>query len=230
MIAYKGFETNLTCRGFQYIDGHTYISEEGPKKCQSGFHASIMPLHVLKYYDTGTYRRVEIPNNCLDIHDVLSNDDSKICGSKISIREEPVYDLHVEQRKVMEYIVRTCVHIFGTSIDGHVPNWVDRLYHCTKVYIRDLSDYNQFDELFCDSSGSRHIIHRERLYPSRVTAKELMSIVDCFWSILVCHFETGLDHKDFYDSIDKITCGKIDDEYYNSKIKYNEDQNLNSAT
>ena len=225
MIAYKGFETDLTCRGFQYMDGHTYISEEVPMKCRQGFHASIMPLHVLKHYSTGTYRRVEIPNNCLDIYDTLLKDDSKICGSKISIHRVPIYDLHVEQRKVMEYIVHTCAHVFGDSSSSRVPNWVDRLHQFTIDYIRALNNYDRSDELlYCSSE------FRTTLYPTQVTAKDLMSIVDCFWSVLVYHFETGLNHKDFYDYIDKITFGKIEDEYYKSTIKFNEDQNSNSAT
>lgn len=228
MIAYKGFETGLTCRGFQYMDGRTYVCKEEPKKCRQGFHASIMPLHVLKYYNDGTYRRVNIPNKCLDIHDELFSDDSKICGSKISICKEPIYDLHMEQRKVMEYITHTCTHRYGISSYGRVSNWVDRLYVCTKEYIRALNDYNTSGMSFYDIQGPHLGILAKPV--TIKTVNELMSLVDRFWSILVCHFETGLDHKDFYDSIDKITCGKIENEYYNSTTKHNADQSLQSAT
>ena len=50
VIAYKGFNKDLTCRGFQYEIGKEYEEQE-VSVCKSGFHACENPLDVLDYYD-----------------------------------------------------------------------------------------------------------------------------------------------------------------------------------
>ena len=81
MKAYKGFDKNMQCRGFQYEEGKVYETDEA-KLCESGFHACERPLDVLTYYPPGdsVYHVVEL--------DEVSNerrDDSKVCGKKIKI-------------------------------------------------------------------------------------------------------------------------------------------------
>ena len=49
VIAYKGFNKDLTCRGFQYEIGKKYEEEE-VSLCNSGFHACENPFDVLDYY------------------------------------------------------------------------------------------------------------------------------------------------------------------------------------
>ena len=49
IIAYKGFNKDLTCRGFQYEVGKEYI-EEKVSICNSGFHACENPFDVLDFY------------------------------------------------------------------------------------------------------------------------------------------------------------------------------------
>ena len=49
MKAYKGFNQDMTCRGFQYEEGKTYETEEA-KLCESGFHACTAPLNTWDYY------------------------------------------------------------------------------------------------------------------------------------------------------------------------------------
>jgi hypothetical protein len=50
VVAYKGFNPGLECRGFKYQVGETYKTEEGIKLCGSGFHACEYPLDVFNYY------------------------------------------------------------------------------------------------------------------------------------------------------------------------------------
>ena len=81
MKAYKGFNMNMTCRGFQFEEGKEYHEEEAVL-CESGFHACENPLDCFRYYSPGesVYHEVE-----LDELSDKKSDDSKICGKHIKI-------------------------------------------------------------------------------------------------------------------------------------------------
>ena len=84
MSAYKGFDKNLRCRGFQYEVGKTYEEKEA-RVCETGFHACENPLNVLQYYPPcygNRYCEVEQDG------DFSENDDSKIASTKIKISNE----------------------------------------------------------------------------------------------------------------------------------------------
>jgi len=48
--AFKGFNKDLTCRGFKYEIGNTYEHEGEVKACNGGFHACESPIDVFNYY------------------------------------------------------------------------------------------------------------------------------------------------------------------------------------
>ena len=81
MKAYKGFNKDMTCRGFQYEEGKEY-HEEKAVLCESGFHACENPLDCFRYYAPAdsVYHEVE-----LDEVSEKKPDDSKICGKHIKI-------------------------------------------------------------------------------------------------------------------------------------------------
>ena len=85
IVAYKGFDKDLKCRGFQYEVGKEY-EEPKAKACESGFHACEMPLDVLCYYEPGKQSRycVVEQSGVISKHD----DDSKVASSKIKIGAE----------------------------------------------------------------------------------------------------------------------------------------------
>jgi len=80
--AYKGFDADLTCRGFQFAEGETFEQDKPAKLCATGFHAVTTPLDVFGYYPPGTsiYHQVT-----LEGVDGKRESDSKIAGRKITI-------------------------------------------------------------------------------------------------------------------------------------------------
>ena len=62
MKAFKGFDKDMKCRGFQFEEGKTY-HEDKAVLCNKGFHACERPLDVFNYYRPGErsiYREVEL--------------------------------------------------------------------------------------------------------------------------------------------------------------------------
>ena len=49
VIAYKGMNSDMTCKGFLYEIGKSYKTDKA-KLCECGFHACLNPRDVLKYY------------------------------------------------------------------------------------------------------------------------------------------------------------------------------------
>ena len=84
MKAYKGFDKDLKCRGFQYEVGKEY--EEGSAElCKKGFHACENPLDTFRYYGPTDSRYCEV-----DVADngERNTTDSKVCGKHIKIGAE----------------------------------------------------------------------------------------------------------------------------------------------
>ena len=81
MKAYKGFNADMTCRGFQYKEGETY-HEDIADLCYKGFHACEYPLDVLAYYppNSSVYHEVELE----EVSDERE-DDSKVCAKTIRV-------------------------------------------------------------------------------------------------------------------------------------------------
>ena len=84
MIAYKGFNKDLTCRGFKYEVGKTYETATAILY-KSGFHACLDPLDCLYYYspESSVYYVVDIQDVCQH----RSNETTVICGKKITVLE-----------------------------------------------------------------------------------------------------------------------------------------------
>ena len=84
MKAYKGFDKDLKCRGFQYEVGGKYEEQEA-NICRKGFHACENPLDTLRYYPPGDSRYCEVD---LEDNGQRESGDSKVCGKKIKIGAE----------------------------------------------------------------------------------------------------------------------------------------------
>ena len=81
MKAYKGFNKDMTCRGFQYEEGKEYETDKA-ELCESGFHACLNPLDCFGYYSPSesVYHEVEIDDN-----GQRNSEDSKVVGKKVKI-------------------------------------------------------------------------------------------------------------------------------------------------
>ena len=83
--AYKGFDKDLRCRGYQYEVGKGYIHTGRVVQCESGFHACQNPLDVLDYYGLGDgnrFARVALGGK------VDRSDDKKWAAAEITIVAE----------------------------------------------------------------------------------------------------------------------------------------------
>ena len=83
VTAYKGFNEDLTCRGFQYEIGKEYEEKE-VSVCESGFHACENPFDVLGYYgDVLDNRFCKVEQS-----GTIKKDDKKQASSKIKVVAE----------------------------------------------------------------------------------------------------------------------------------------------
>ena len=81
MRAFKGFNKDLTCRGYQYEEGKEFHTERA-ECCDTGFHACEYPLDCFNYYDPAhsVYHEVELSGE-MD----KSGDNTKVCATDIKI-------------------------------------------------------------------------------------------------------------------------------------------------
>ena len=103
--AYKGFNKDMTCRGFQYEVGKEYEHNDEVEACASGFHACENPIDCLRYYspNNSVFHEVELSGKTAT-HD----DDSKIAASHIKIGAQ--IDIPRICRVAFEYVKSRCTN------------------------------------------------------------------------------------------------------------------------
>ena len=111
--AFKGFDRNLQCRGFQYEPGKEYVHEGSVEACASGWHACEYPLDVLRYYPPASSRFFTVEQSgVIAKHD----EDTKVASSKIRIGVE--LNLAGLIKAAIEYTTSRC-----KPIDPASPAW-----------------------------------------------------------------------------------------------------------
>lgn len=105
MRAYKGFDKDMRCRGFQYKEGETYEEKEAVL-CKRGFHACEDPLDVLFFYPPGKGSKYHV----VELEDVVpkndaNSDTTKRVGKRITIGEELSYEDMIRGHKA--YVLST---------------------------------------------------------------------------------------------------------------------------
>jgi len=84
MKGYKGFNQDMTCRGFQYEEGKEYTCDQA-RYCECGFHACTEPTDCFEYYDPVNSVYHEVEANDLADQPGYNRTDSKIVGKHIKI-------------------------------------------------------------------------------------------------------------------------------------------------
>jgi hypothetical protein len=85
IVAFKGFDKDMKCRGFQFEVGKTYRHDGPVRACASGFHACTEPLDVWGYYGPVDCRFAEVE---LSGKTATHDQDSKIAAAEITIKAE----------------------------------------------------------------------------------------------------------------------------------------------
>jgi len=83
---YKVFNSDWTCRGFQFEVGGTYEEDFTPKCCDRGFHFCLKAADCFYYYGFGPNNKVAEVVALGEIDE--RSDDSKCCTNKIQIVRE----------------------------------------------------------------------------------------------------------------------------------------------
>ena len=109
MKAYKGFNADMTCRGFQFEEGKTYEHEGEVKLCESGFHACEDPLDIFGYYapSGSEFHEVELEG----VSDERE-DDTKVVAKKITIGA----------RLGIDKIIKACVEFRFSKLEKELKN------------------------------------------------------------------------------------------------------------
>ena len=85
VAAFKGFDKNMQCRGYQFEIGKKFTHDGEVKACEGGFHACEYPLDVFNYYAPSDSRFARVDQ----IGDISRHDeDSKVASRYISIKAE----------------------------------------------------------------------------------------------------------------------------------------------
>ena len=110
MKAFKGFNRDMTCRGFQYKEGETFETDKA-ELCSTGFHACERPLDVFNYYSPSesVYHEVELDK----VSDERRNDDTKVVAKKIKVGARlSIRDLVNAQ---IEFVKEHCTNEFNAE-------------------------------------------------------------------------------------------------------------------
>ena len=157
IIAYKGFDKEFKCRGFQYEVGKTYEMDGNIACCSRGFHACESPMEVLDYYDMLTSRFAEVEQSGNIDKEAVS---TKTCSSRIKIKAElkpaDIINLGVEWLK--EITSPSKIEANNTSNDGDSAKIGSSGYYakigssgnCAKIY-----SSGQYSVIMCAGHDSK---------------------------------------------------------------------------
>ncbi|ENO80928.1 hypothetical protein B447_10693 [Thauera sp. 27] len=119
--AYKAFDQNLQCRGFQFEVGKTYEHDGEVAACKSGFHACENPLDVWNYYPLDSRYAVVDLSGAASLH----SDDSKIAAARITISAEIALPQIISDG--VSYLMGLCKAAFALKPDAAASGYRSKL-------------------------------------------------------------------------------------------------------
>lgn len=225
MKAYKGFNDDLTCRGFQYEEGKSYHEDEAIM-CKSGFHACPNPIHCSDFYEPNmsVYREVEI--------DGVTNGPSpqtKVCGTDITIGKrlsvEEMCEAHFEYVKdhtnnfsgtcnaykestviadTATSVGRECAVAIGGAVSGYNHN-AFKILNCS---VASGKDYNSFQGKNYDiiASGANCLISAKEFNTVACADENMVNVGDR--NVITSNDRCSVEAGDF-NVIATCTCSHV---------------------
>ena len=124
--AYKGFDKDLKCRGFQYEVGKDYEQDGNIKCCEKGFHACEFPLEVFSHYAPGENNRYCTVTQSGEM-------DKREGGFKVASSK-----IHIETEIGLDGIIKAAVKFILDKV-----NWKDKKATNTGNYSAATNTGNQ---------------------------------------------------------------------------------------
>ena len=109
MKAYKGFNADMTCRGFQFEEGKTYEHEGEVKLFESGFYACEDPLDIFGYY---------APSGS-EFHEVELEGVSDECKEETNVVAKKIT---IGTRLGIDKIIKACVEFRFSKLEKELKN------------------------------------------------------------------------------------------------------------
>lgn len=114
MKGFKVFNSDWTCRGFQFEVGKTFTEDVTPVCCDRGFHFCTKAADCFRYYSFDPDNKVAEVEALGDID--TNNDDSKCSTNKIHIIREITWQEVLDLVNLGTAVIATAV--IGTAVIG----------------------------------------------------------------------------------------------------------------
>ena len=152
MKGYKVFNSDWTCRGFQYKVGETYEMDEEPIICKRGFHFCQNLKDCFYYYTLNKDVKIAEVEALGDVKTEPFTPTTKHCTNKIKIiREIPFEDLEVETETKEKEVISDEYYDLGIiNIGNGKPILIDYdivlygILHVLKRTYRNFDPYRAY--------------------------------------------------------------------------------------
>lgn len=209
MKAYKVFNSDWTCKGYQYEVGKTYTIDQKPELCSIGFHACKKVINCFSYYSFDPKNKIAEVEL---LGEIVGKDEDKQATNKIKIVRE------LSWHEVL-CMVNTGSGNTGNSNSGHWNSgrWNSGNSHTGYFNSEDAEAHYIFNKLvsqrdkerFHDSEGYR-ICNRFRLVKYRIRTQtgkygdyrylSYKSSWRVFWNNLMFTERKAIRDMPFFDS------------------------------
>jgi hypothetical protein len=174
IVAYKGFDRDLRCRGFQFEIGRRFEHKGRVAACASGFHSCENPLDVWSYYPLGTSRFAVVrASGQIARH----GEDSKIASATLHIEAELALPEFI--KRAVEWVLSVAKgntatgyrgHAAATGDSGHAAATGDRGHAAAKGKSAIAAALGPYSTATAGEAGAIMLAHYDTdVFPCRLT-------------------------------------------------------------